>query len=113
MSAETRQALSEAASTVEGVSVSPYFRQVTKPGSGMVRRDSTDYPNTFGGVITWQVLVFLPQDMAAAEKFVDEKVPALVAALSPEMRVTTVTPQQLALDSGAVPIVLISGQREE
>lgn len=113
MSEAVRTALADAANTVEGINVAPYFKQSTKPGSGMVRKDLVDYPNTFGGVVTWQVLVFLPQDMATAEKFLDEKGPLLVAALSPEMRVTTVTPQQLALDQGAVPIVLISGQREE
>lgn len=115
MSATVRQALADAASTVTGIDVAPYFRQTTKPGAGMVRHDRTTYPQgtNFGGLVVWQVVVMLPQDLAAAEKFMDEHVPQLVAAVSSEMRVTDVIPQQLALDTGAVPIVLIQGNREE
>lgn len=114
MSAEVRLALATAASTVEGITCAPYFQQSTKPGSAMVRRDNTNYPDKFGGWVTWQVLVMLPQDLASAEKFLDEKVPALRAALAPEMRVTDAIPQQLALpDGGNVPILLMQGSREE
>ena len=113
MSALVRQALADAANTVEGITVAPYFKQTTKPGSGMVRRDRTEYPTPFGGLVTWQVLVFLPQDLAAAEKYLDEKGPQLAQALSPQMSVSAVEAQQLALDTGAVPIALIQGTREE
>ncbi|KHL18539.1 hypothetical protein CLV56_4005 [Mumia flava] len=115
MSATVRQALATAASTVDGVDVSPYFRQTTKPGSGMVRYDRTAYPQgtNFGGLITWQVVIFLPQDQATAEKFLDEKAPLVVAALASHMRITDVITQQLALESGTVPIALIQGNREE
>lgn len=113
MSAAVRQALADAASTVEGVTVTPYFRQVTRPGHGMVRKDRVDYPSKFGGVVTWQVFVFLPSDQKAAEEWLDEQAPQLVAALTPEMNIDTVMPQQLALDSGSVPVVLIQGIREE
>lgn len=113
MSAEVRALLADAANTVEGINCTPYFRQTTKPGSAMVRKDRVNYPDRFGGLVTWQVVVMLPQDLAAAEKFLDEKVPLLVDALWSEMRVTDAIPQQLALDTGAVPIVLIQGSREE
>lgn len=113
MSAQAREAIAAAASTVAGVHVTPYFRQVTKAGQGMVRRDRTDYPNRFGGVVSWQVFVFLPQDLSAAERWLDENGPALVEAVSGELTVRAMTPQQLALDAGAVPVVVIEGTREE
>lgn len=113
MSAAIRQALADAASTVEGVTVTPYFRQVTRPGHGMVRKDRVDYPGKFGGVTTWQVFVFLPHDQESAEVWLDDQAPQLVAALTPEMTVDTVMPQQLTLDTGSVPVVLIQGIREE
>ena len=39
--------------------------------------------------------------------------PALVAALGKQMIVNRVTPAQLTLDTGNVPVVFIEGQREE
>lgn len=113
MSAEVRAVIAAAANTVEGIDCTPYFRQSTKPGSAVVRKDRVTYPNKFGGLVTWQVLVMLPQDLASAEKYMDEKVPALVDALAPHLVVTEAVAQQLALETGAVPIVLIQGTREE
>lgn len=113
MSAVVRQALAAAASTVPGVSCSPYFTTSLKAGDAMVRLDRIAYPNKFGGVATWQVLVLLPQDTAAAEKYLEAKVGALIEALGAELTVNTVTPQQLALENGAkVPCVVIEGTRE-
>lgn len=111
--AGTRQAIADAASSVDGVNVSPYFRQVTRPGQGMVRMDRTEYPNPFGGLVHWQVVVFLPQDLAQAEKWLDENGPVLRAAVAEELVVRSMAPQQLALDTGAVPVVVIEGHREE
>ena len=113
MSAAVRQAIAEAATTVDGINVTPYFRQTTKAGEGMVRHDRTAYPNRFGGVVTWQVLVLLPQDIAAAEKYLEDKAPALLEAVSDHLVITSMAPQQLALDTGQVPCVVIEGHREE
>jgi hypothetical protein len=110
---EIRQALADAASSVEGINCRPNFVQSTRPGDAMVRLDHIDYPNAFGGIRTWQVAVILPQDYAAAEKFLDEKTPDLIAALGPHMQITRVTPAQLALDTATVPVVFIEGAREE
>lgn len=110
---ETRQAIAEAASAVGGVDVNPYFKQVTKPGSGMVRLERIDYPNRLGGVVTWQVIVLLPKDIATAEKWLDANGSALREAVGKELLVRSMTPQQLALDSGTLPCVVIEGQREE
>jgi hypothetical protein len=109
---EVRKAISDAANTVVGINCTPNFRQSTKPGDAMVRLDHIDYPNHLAGVTTWQIAVILPQDYATAEEFIDTTVPALRTALAVEMVVIRVTPAQLALDTGTVPVVFIEGQRE-
>jgi hypothetical protein len=111
MSAASRTAIAAAANSVSGIHCNPYFVQTTKAGDAMVRLQQITYPNVFGGVATWQVLVLLPQDIATAERYLEEKVPALVEALGTEMTVTTVQPQQLALETGSVPCVVIEGTR--
>lgn len=112
MSAEVREKIAAAASTVEGVRCSEYFRQTTKPGDALVRLDRLNRDETgFGYMAVWQVVVMLPQDLAAAEKWLDEHTDFLITAISEELVVTTVTPQQLALDTGLVPCVVIEGAR--
>jgi len=112
MSAEVREAIAQAANAVDGIHVSAYFRQTTKPGDGMVRLERINRDTSgFGYMNIWQVLVVLPQDIAQAEQYLDEKVSDLVEAISEELIVTSVTPQQLALDTGTIPVVLIEGNR--
>lgn len=115
MSAAVRAAIAAAVETVPGLSCAPYFRQTTKAGDGMVRLDRlTRSQNGFGFMATWQVLLVLPQDVQAAEKYLERITPALIAALAEELIVTTVTPQELVLDNGVrVPVVVIEGNREE
>ena len=113
MSEAVRTALAEAANTVDGISVQPWFRSSTKAGDGMVRLDRITYPNPFGGIRTWQVLIVLPQDLAQAERYLEDKTPALVEALGNEMAVDSATPQQIALDTGALPCLVIEGHRAE
>ena len=80
----------------------------------IVRLDRIEYPNPFGGVARWNVVVALPQDMAAAEKFIEDKVPALRAAVGEHMVVTEVLPQRLNITGvGELPCVFINGFREE
>ena len=112
MSADVRNLIADAANTVTGFNVTPYFRQTTKPGDGMVRLERMNRDTSgFAYMYIWQVLIVLPQDIAQAEKFLDEHVSSLVTAISEELIVTTVTPQQLALDTGTIPVVLIEGNR--
>jgi hypothetical protein len=112
--AEVRELLAAAASTVEGINCDPYYRQSPKSGDAMVRRAGTVYPpNSFGGVVTWQVLVVLPQDLRAAQMFLDDVIPLVAVAISPELDVTSVTPQQLAFADTLVPGAVIEGKREE
>lgn len=113
MSAEVRNLLATAASTQDGINVRPYFLQSTKAGDGFVRRDATNYPNPFGGIVTWQVVVVLPQDMASAEKYIDTKTAALVEAVAEHMVVRSVTPVQMTFDTAQIPCLVIEGNREE
>lgn len=113
MSAEVREKIAAAASSAAGVHVTPYYRQVTKPGQGMVRFERTDYPNAFGGLVTWQVVVLLPQNIAQAERWLDENGPALRTAVAEELVVRSMTVAQVVIDEGAVPAVVIEGNREE
>lgn len=109
-----RARIADAASTVDGVTVSPWFNQTTKPGSGYVRFDRVAYPNKFGGTVTWQVFVILPPDLAQAEKWLSENITDLYEAINPEIAVQSIAPVQLALgDVGTVPAVVIQGQREQ
>lgn len=108
---DDRQAIADAASTVDGITCSPNFVQSTRPGDAMVRFDHGEFPNPFAQVSTWQVAVVLPQDYAAAEQFIDERVSDLCVALAGEMTITRVTPAQLALSDATVPVVFIEGVR--
>lgn len=108
-----RADIAAAANTVEGVLVTEYYQQTTTTGAGMVRLAGTDYPDKFGGIDTWQVIVFLPQDLTQAEKWAETNQKLLVAALADEMTVRRAQPQQLALDgAGLLPVLVIEGTRE-
>lgn len=112
MSAEDRQALAVAATTVVGVEIAPYYRQVTRPGTGFVRLDRLDRDSTgFDYLARWQVIVLLPQDIASAEQWMEQRLTALVEALRTEMVVTAAIPSQITLDTGTVPGVVIEGSR--
>lgn len=117
MSAEDRTAIAAAASTVAGISCAAYHRQSTKTGDGVVRLAGiAKSGNGFGYVNTWQVWVVAPQDLAAAEKWLDTKTPLLIAALDGEFigGVQRVTPAELVLGPGkpAVNGVIFEGARE-
>lgn len=110
----TRDIIATAASTVDGVLCEPYFGGNTDPGGAFVKLDSTQYPNKFGGVDRWKVVLVLPQDLTTAERFADERIPALVTALLPELQITESTGVQ-RFDIPGVGIFLtasITGLRE-
>lgn len=108
-----RQELAAAASAA-GVAVSAYYRQDFDPGAGFVRLDRIEYPNPFGGVCHWNVVVMLPQDLADAERFIEQRIPAVRAAAAEVMTVTQIRPEQLQIpNAGVLPCVFINGHREE
>ncbi len=114
MSQAVRQAIASAASTVEGITCAPYFVQSTAAGAAMVRLDRIEYPNRFGGVCHWNVIVMLPQDQSAAEQYIDDKIPAVRDAVGSELVVTQVQPQRLEIKgAGVLLCVFINGHREQ
>lgn len=114
MSTATRQAISDAANTVPEVSCTPHTRVTTRTGDAMVRLGRMNRSsNGFGFVNTWQVLVILPQDLTAAEKYLDTLIPSLIPAVSEELVITSITPQELVLETGTtIPCCVIEGSRE-
>lgn len=113
MSAVARAAIAAAANTVASVNCSAYTRQLEKTGDALVRLGQVDYPNKFGGVATWEVFVLLPQDIKAAEQWLDTNVDALRDALYTEMVVNSVTPTSIRYDTGVErPGLAITGIRE-
>ena len=107
-----REDLSAAVNTVAGLSCTPYFRQTTKAGDAYVRLDRMNRDLTgFGFIYVWQVLLVLPQDLANAEKYAEDRVAALTEAINDVLVVMSVTFHQLALDSGLLPVVIVEGNR--
>lgn len=110
--AADRQAIADAASTVAGVKVSPRYKQLTKNGDGSVRlANLVRSSDGFGFIATYQVMVKVDQDVAAAETWIDGKADALVDALASQLVVTRIEPVELVMDTGRVPAVLIEGTR--
>lgn len=109
----TRSDLASAASAVEGITAHEYVVGQTDPGTVYPRLDRVEYPNAFGGVAHWSVVLVLPQDLAEAERYVETKLPALKAALDPYLVITAVLLQRLQLDGiGVLPVAFINGHRE-
>lgn len=109
-----REVLAAAASTVEGIKCSPTYVAPTSQGQACIRVDRREYPDRFGFVGHWNVVVCLGQDQAAAEAFFEAKVTPLVEALRPHMAVRSAVPQQLRLTDGTTVLAaFINGFREE
>lgn len=113
MSAATRTEIATAASTVEGVTCEPYHRQSTGVGDASVRLGETAYPNRFGGVVTWEVVVNLPQGVTDAERLIDEISPALRDALASVMTVRRIYPARIAYGAAQTNALVVEGTREE
>jgi hypothetical protein len=115
MSAAVRQELAAVANSVAGVNVHPYYRQGGKALSGNVVRGTTTFPNTFGGVVTWEVHILLPVDVESAQKKADELIPLLWEAFIGS-RVMTVDDISFATSSqdnrSGQPLMVLTGHRE-
>ena len=109
----TRTDLAAAASTVEGLTASPYFTGDVEKGTVYVRLERVDYPSHVEAVAFWNVVLMLPQDLAEAEQFLEAKLPALREALAEHMAVTSARPQRLEIPGvGVLPGVFVNGHRE-
>lgn len=85
-----------------GLNVTAYYRQSLKPWDGFVKwSGTTQASNRFGWVNTWQVWLALPQDVKAAEQWLDTNLTALVEAFDAEVIVTSAVPAELVVGDGA------------
>jgi hypothetical protein len=110
----TRTDLAAAASTVAGIACAPYYRQSFRAGDAAVRLDHRTRDDNGYWLDTWQVWVALNQDVLTAERWLDDHLDDLTAALSAEMVVTTITPTELVIGTGgaSIPGVIVEGVRE-
>lgn len=108
----SRADIATAASSVTGVSVTPYYRQSTKPGDGFVSLIGLD-PDAagIGYMERWAVTVVLSQDIPTAEKWIESNVDSLLAALEQQLVVTAVVPTTLSFDTAQVPGLSIEGSK--
>jgi hypothetical protein len=107
-----RTEIAAALDAVDGLSCTAKYRQVSRPGESVVRFDNVVRDVTgFGFIVTYQALVVLPQDLRAAEAWVDANLDTIVAALAPVLVVGEAAPVNLQLDTGVVPALQITGTR--
>lgn len=112
MSEVVRQQIADAANTVAGLNVHPYYRQGGKAGAGNIQVERIDFPNPFGGIIQWGVIVLLPVDVASAQKRADELIPLLWPALSEALAVDSITFGTTSQDNiSGQPCLLVTGHR--
>lgn len=107
-----RAELAAALTQVDGLNVTPYYRQVTKPGEGIIKLAGlTAATNGFGFVTRWQAWICVPQDRAAAEKWIEAHHDPIVAALKRLWTPTVVVPIDLQFDTTVVNGVIYEGIR--
>lgn len=110
----TRTELAGAADQVEGLTAHPYVTGDTEPGTVWVRLERIEYPNPFGGIAYWNVVLVLPQDLAEAEQYLEATLPQLKASLEPHLVITSVTPQRIEIPGvGILPCAFVNGHREQ
>lgn len=113
MSAALRANLAAAANGVLGPKrVSAYYRSSARPGDGWVsfaRRDRDD--TGLGFMDRWEVRVTLAQDLATAEKWIDEHSDDLADAIAEHLVITAVIAVTLVMDTGNIPGIIIEGVR--
>jgi hypothetical protein len=114
-SATVRAEIAAAATLIEGVNVSPYYRQSLKPGDGFVRLGQRGRDGSgIGFLDTWEIWLALSQDVLTAEQWLEDNLDDLLVSLHSAMYVTTVTPTELVIGTGgaSIPGVIIAGTRE-
>lgn len=108
-----RSDLATAANTVDGVNVTEFWRQTAHPGQGWVRLDRTDYPDIFGGIDTWQVLIVVSTNDAVAEQWIEANIPDLLGALRHQMIVRQTSLRSYPTpEKQVIPVLVIEGTRE-
>lgn len=113
MSEEVREEISAAVNTVAGISCSPYYVQSVGAGEASVRYGQTEHPDRFGGIVTWEVVLGLPQDVADAERLIDKHSKAIKDALRPVLVVRRSYAARSTFGTTQTNVLVIEGTREE
>lgn len=108
----TRTDIATAASAVDGVNVTPDYRQTLKVGEGFVKWSGRVVDDSrLGWIDTWQVWLGLPQDRAAGEAWITEHLDALLDALDVELVVTAALAADLVIGTTKTNGLIIEGTR--
>lgn len=112
---QIRRQLAAAVDGVAGISCTSHYRQSLRPSDAFVRfggrmRDGSG----LGYDDAWQIWVALHQDVATAERWLNDHIDRVMEALSPVLNVNSVTPAQLAPSTGGATVagVIFEGIRE-
>lgn len=109
----SREEIAAAANVEDGIEVTPYYELVSTAGQGYVERTRTEFPNRLGGEDYWGVIVCLPQELKAAQAWIDENQARLVKALMKAMVVTVAQPQLILVqDNQSIRALVVEGHRE-
>lgn len=107
-----RDTIAAAMNTTALVNVTPRYRQSLKPFDGFVKFNQLlPASNRFGYMTSWQVWLAIPQDMTAAETWVEAHLTALTDAFNAVCLVSSVTPADLVLGDQAVNGLIFEGTR--
>lgn len=101
--------------TIAGVTkVTPFYRQSLKPGDGFVEfAGKVRGDNGFGWIDTWNVWIAVPQDVEAAERWLEEHMQDVIDEVDiRELIVTTAGPSNRLLGGQVVNGLVITGTRE-
>lgn len=109
-----REEIAAAASTVDGITCTPYYTGADAVGAAYVEllRDEDD--NRYAGVTFWAVRVNVPDDTAQAQQFYETHRRPLKEALwaSGALIVTGSHPEiQLPTDGPATKVMVVEGHR--
>lgn len=94
-----RDAIAQALSTVDDVTGYAYRPTTPRPGDAWPLLSGLERDQGFTFMVTWRVLVFLPQDEVDASKWIDAHFESLVEALEPKGFVESLVPVNLGADS--------------
>lgn len=108
-----REEIAAAASTVDGLSVTPYYQQSTRTGDGFVRLDERVRDESgFGFMDTWHVVITLGQDMTSAERWIEDNSSVIINALKRELEITSLIPTEILVGATVLSGIIVVGNRE-
>lgn len=107
-----REDIAAALSAVEGISVTPGFRESTKVGDGWITLGKMT-PQDFGYIKEWRVTIVIPNERTAAEVWMDANLEVIADAVKRQLEVTQVTPAEIPLKETGTTVyaIVIQGVR--